>query len=87
MHAAVDSHVQRDPHMQVKESWRLILRGRGMSIEVQDVRVYAGSALAYVTCVEVMESGDARGRHAGLTRMHTTQGSAGQGVACAESSS
>jgi hypothetical protein len=48
--------------MQVMESWRLILRGPGMSIEVQDVCVYAADALAYVTCVEVMEAGDSRGR-------------------------
>lgn len=48
--------------MQVLESWRLILRGGKMSITLEDVRVYAGDTLAYVTCVEVMDAGDSRGR-------------------------
>ena len=33
-----------------------------MSISLEDVRVYAGDTVAYVTCVEVMDAGDSRGR-------------------------
>jgi hypothetical protein len=42
----------------------MILRGPPMSITLEDVRVYAGDGIAYVTCMEVMESGDNRGRFA-----------------------
>lgn len=48
---------------QVMESWTMILRGSlPMSITLEDVRVYAGDSMAYVTCVEVIEVGDSRGR-------------------------
>ena len=47
---------------QVMESWRMILRGRGMSIDILDVRVFAGESAGFVTCTEVMEAGDSRGR-------------------------
>ncbi|EIE18660.1 hypothetical protein COCSUDRAFT_59969 [Coccomyxa subellipsoidea C-169] len=46
----------------VMESWRVILRGAPMTISLEDVRVYAGDAAAYVTCIEVMDAGDSRGR-------------------------
>lgn len=53
---------QAPAHLQVMESWGLILRGAPMSISLEDVRVYAGDTAAYVTCVEVMDAGDSRGR-------------------------
>ncbi len=37
-----------------------------MTISLEDVRVYAGDAAAYVTCIEVMDAGDSRGRCAAL---------------------
>lgn len=54
-------HAQNGP-MQVLESWRLILKGLPMNIIVDDVRVCARDGAAFVTCTEVMEAGDSRGR-------------------------
>ena len=47
---------------QVLESWQLVLRGQPMDINVEDVRVYALDGAAFVTCTEVMEAGNSRGR-------------------------
>ena len=47
---------------QVLESWQLVLRGQPMDINVEDVRVYARDGAAFVTCTEVMEAGNSRGR-------------------------
>ncbi len=47
---------------QVLESWRVILRGMPMDISLEDVRVCARDGAAFVTCVEIMEAGDSRGR-------------------------
>ena len=44
------------------ESWQLVLRGQPMDISVEDVRVYARDGAAFVTCTEVMEAGNSRGR-------------------------
>ncbi|CAL5220593.1 g2633 [Coccomyxa viridis] len=46
----------------VLESWRVILRGMPMDISLEDVRVCARDGAAFVTCVEIMEAGDSRGR-------------------------
>ncbi|CAK0783492.1 hypothetical protein CVIRNUC_006691 [Coccomyxa viridis] len=46
----------------VLESWQLVLRGQPMDINVEDVRVYARDGAAFVTCTEVMEAGNSRGR-------------------------
>ena len=48
--------------LQVLESWRVILRGMPMDISLEDVRVCARDGAAFVTCVEIMEAGDSRGR-------------------------
>ena len=48
--------------LQVLESWRVILRGAPMDIRLEDVRVCARDGAAFVTCTEIMEAGDSRGR-------------------------
>ena len=63
VNAAVGLEGQRDL-MQVLESWRLVLRGLPMEITLEDVRVCARDGAAFVTCTEVMEAGDTRGRYA-----------------------
>lgn len=63
VNAAVGLEGQRDL-MQVLESWRLVLRGLPMEITLEDVRVCARDGAAFVTCTEVMEAGDSRGRYA-----------------------
>lgn len=47
---------------QVMESWRLILGAAQMTITLEDVRVHAGEDVAFVTCIEVVDAGDSRGR-------------------------
>ena len=47
--------------LQVLESWRVVLRGE-FQIKLEDVRVYATQDIGYVTCVEVMNAGNAKGR-------------------------
>ena len=49
---------------QVMESWRLILGNSNgyMRFQLEDVRVYAGDEQALVTCVEVIDATDTRGR-------------------------
>lgn len=47
---------------QVMESWRLILGAAQMTITLEDVRVHAGEDMAFVTCIEVVDAGDSRGR-------------------------
>ena len=49
--------------VKVLESWRVILRGAPMDISLADVRVCARDGAAFVTCTELMEVGDSRGRH------------------------
>lgn len=44
------------------ESWRVILRGVPMSISLEDVRIFVSDSMAFVTCIEVMDAGDSRGR-------------------------
>ncbi len=48
--------------MQVLESWRLVLRG-DFQIRLENVRVHATQTSGYVTCVEVMNAGNATGRY------------------------
>ncbi|DBA72446.1 hypothetical protein WJX79_001674 [Trebouxia sp. C0005] len=45
----------------VLESWRLVLRG-DFQIRLENVRVHATQTSGYVTCVEVMNAGNATGR-------------------------
>lgn len=40
----------------------MILRGMPMNINLEDVRVCARDGAAFVTCTEVMDAGDSRGR-------------------------
>ncbi|KAI8463005.1 MAG: hypothetical protein J3K34DRAFT_445629 [Monoraphidium minutum] len=50
---------------QVIESWRQILKGvrpRAFKITVEDVRVFATEGGGFVTCTEVVEADDNRGR-------------------------
>ena len=47
--------------LQVLESWRVILRG-DFEIRLENVRVHATEDTGYVTCVEVMNAGNAKGR-------------------------
>lgn len=45
----------------VLESWRLVLRGE-FKMRLEDVRVHAMQDTGYVTCVEIMNAGEATGR-------------------------
>lgn len=50
---------------QVLESWRRILaniKPRAFKVGLQDVRVYAADAQGYVTCVELIDTDDSKGR-------------------------
>ena len=47
---------------QVLESWRLVLRGE-FKIRLKNVRVHAMQDTGYVTCVEIMNAGEATGRY------------------------
>lgn len=51
-------------HDQVMESWRLMLGNTDgfMRFKLEDVRVFAGDTEAFVTCVEVIDAADTRGR-------------------------
>lgn len=40
----------------------MVLRGAPMTISVEDVRIFVSDSMAYVTCIEVMDAGDSRGR-------------------------
>ncbi len=33
-----------------------------MSISLEDVRIFVSDSMAFVTCIEVMDAGDSRGR-------------------------
>ena len=46
------------------EGWRLMLANSDgyMRFQLEDVRVYAGDEQAFVTCVEVIDAADTRGR-------------------------
>jgi hypothetical protein len=44
------------------ESWEVVLKTVGFDISVRDVRVYATDTMGFVTCVEIMEGDDRRGR-------------------------
>jgi len=48
--------------LQVMESWEVVLKTVGFDISVRDVRVYATDTMGFVTCVEIMEGDDRRGR-------------------------
>jgi len=50
------------------ESWKLMLGTSDgyMRFELEDVRVFAGDTEAVVTCVEVIDASDTRGRCAAL---------------------
>ena len=49
----------------VLESWGIVTGGAGLDIGLRDVRVLAppGSPVAVVTCLELVDVGDARGRN------------------------
>lgn len=55
------AHVLLIAASQVLESWRVVLRGE-FQIKLEDVRVHATQDTGYVTCVEVMNAGNAKGR-------------------------
>lgn len=59
----------------VMESWKMILGTGRLRITLEDVRVYASDSHAFVTCVEVTESGEGRGRIA-ATNVFEKQGGA-----------
>eukprot|EP00197_Chlamydomonas_leiostraca_P011393 CAMPEP_0202867756 /NCGR_PEP_ID=MMETSP1391-20130828/9606_1 /ASSEMBLY_ACC=CAM_ASM_000867 /TAXON_ID=1034604 /ORGANISM="Chlamydomonas leiostraca, Strain SAG 11-49" /LENGTH=211 /DNA_ID=CAMNT_0049547819 /DNA_START=20 /DNA_END=655 /DNA_ORIENTATION=+ len=49
----------------VMDSWKAVLkniRPRAFRISLEDVRVYASDGQGYVTCVEVMDADDSKGR-------------------------
>eukprot|EP00887_Chlorella_sp_A99_P002915 scaffold6.g2915.t1 len=46
----------------VMEGWKLLLGTGRMRIKLQDVRVYASDTDGFVTCVEVLEAAESRGR-------------------------
>lgn len=50
------------------ESWGIILSGPGLDIMLQDVRVHASESYGMVTCLEVMDGEDSRGRQVTLTK-------------------
>ena len=50
--------------MQVLESWKIILGGGEMNIELEQVQIHALDSLAFVTCIEVMRTANAKGRWA-----------------------
>jgi ketosteroid isomerase-like protein len=49
----------------VLESWRVVTGGIGLDVILRDVRIHAppGSPVAVVTCLELVDVGDARGRN------------------------
>mmetsp|Transcript_16050 Transcript_16050/g.40784 ORF Transcript_16050/g.40784 Transcript_16050/m.40784 type:complete len:212 (+) Transcript_16050:192-827(+) len=47
---------------EVMESWRIVLAGSSLDIMLQDVRVHASESYGMVTCLEVMDGEDSRGR-------------------------
>ncbi|EFN58975.1 hypothetical protein CHLNCDRAFT_137591 [Chlorella variabilis] len=57
----------------VMESWKAILGSARMRIEVEDVRIFASDSQAFVTCLELTESGQNRGRIA-ATNVFEKQG-------------
>lgn len=46
----------------VLESWKLVLGGSRLKITLEDVRIYANETDGYVTCVEIVEADDSKGR-------------------------
>ena len=46
----------------VLESWKVILGSARVKIQLHDVRIYATETEGYVTCVEVMDAGDSKGK-------------------------
>ncbi|KAL4423514.1 hypothetical protein ABPG77_003647 [Micractinium sp. CCAP 211/92] len=59
----------------VMDSWKAILGAGRLRISVEDVRVFAGDSQAFVTCVEITESSEGRGRIA-ATNVFEKQGGA-----------
>jgi translation initiation factor 2A len=58
------------------ESWRKVLknvRPRAFQIQLEDVRIYATDTFGYVTCVEVIDADDSKGRIA-ATNVFEVQG-------------
>ena len=51
----------------------MILRGAPMSIALEDLRVFVSDSMAFVTCVEVMDAGDSRGRCTCLRMLFTKE--------------
>lgn len=49
---------------QVMAGWQMLLpkMGKATRLDIQDVRIHTWDRSAFVTCVELIESGDARGR-------------------------
>jgi ketosteroid isomerase-like protein len=58
----------------VLQSWRLVLGGGRLRITLEDVRIFATESYGYVTCVEVVEAGDSRGRVAATNVFEKQQG-------------
>lgn len=51
--------------MQVLESWKNILRNvrpNAFKVILEDVRVWAGEEVGFVTCTEVIDADDSTGR-------------------------
>lgn len=46
----------------VLESWSLILRGHRVKIQLEDVRIFTTDETALVTCTEIVDGGDSKGR-------------------------
>jgi translation initiation factor 2A len=44
------------------ESWNIVLSGANFDILLKDVRVHASENQGWVTCLEVMDGEDSRGR-------------------------
>ncbi|KAI3433936.1 hypothetical protein D9Q98_003738 [Chlorella vulgaris] len=59
----------------VMEGWKAILGSSRMKIEIEDVRIFASDTQAFVTCLEITESGESRGRIA-ATNVFEKQGGA-----------
>mmetsp|Transcript_27717 Transcript_27717/g.49490 ORF Transcript_27717/g.49490 Transcript_27717/m.49490 type:complete len:209 (-) Transcript_27717:282-908(-) len=49
-------------HEEVMESWNIVLSGANFDILLKDVRVHASENQGWVTCLEVMDGEDSRGR-------------------------
>jgi hypothetical protein len=63
--------------LQVMESWKKVLknvRPRAFNIILEDVRIYATETYGYVTCVEVIDADDSKGRIAATNVFEKQEG-------------